>query len=234
MTIGEDGIHVDYAGTSPASASGINVVLNYTTAYTAFGVKCVVAPEVPNNAGSVAPMTVSAPEGCLLNAKRPRAVAARHTVGHMLPAVVFGCLHQVIEGGGPAEGASSLWIPQIYGGADVLDELGAEDGRWPPDIKPFTTAIFHSGGPRAPPGPAHERGGAAGAGPACGPDGGGAARWPARPSACRRGWLSMSPRGCSHGRGLWAIVAPPLPLKGGWAAPPRRGCAQPSWTAWAR
>src|SRR6201998_4002289 len=152
MTIGEDGIHVDYTGTSPASAFGINVVLNYTTAYTAFGVKCLVAPEVPNNAGSLAPITASAPEGCLLNAKRPRAVAARHTVGHMLPDVVFGCLHQVMEGGVPAEGASSLWIPQIYGGADVLDELGAEDGRPRPEVKPFSTAIFHCGGAGARPG----------------------------------------------------------------------------------
>ncbi len=139
MTIGEDGIHVDFTGTSPASAFGINVVLNYTLAYTAFGVKCLVAPEVPNNAGSLAPITVSAPEGCLLNAKRPRAVAARHTVGHMLPDLVFGCLHQVIEGGVPAEGASSLWIPQIFGGADVLDELGAEGNGPRPEIKPFST-----------------------------------------------------------------------------------------------
>jgi N-methylhydantoinase B len=152
MTIGENGIHVDYTGTSPASAFGINVVLNYTTAYTAFGVKCIVAPEVPNNAGSLAPITVSAPEGCLLNVKRPRAVAARHTVGHMLPDVVFGCLHQVIEGGVPAEGASSLWIPQIYGGADVLDELGTADGGPRPDIRPFSTAIFHCGGAGARPG----------------------------------------------------------------------------------
>src|SRR5947207_1096870 len=30
MTIGEDGIHVDYTGTSPASAFGLNAVLNYT------------------------------------------------------------------------------------------------------------------------------------------------------------------------------------------------------------
>src|SRR5436190_8061271 len=147
MTIGQDGIHVDFTGTSPASAFGINVVLNYTTAYTAFGVKCLVAPEVPNNAGSLASITVSAPEGCLLNAKRPRAVAARHTVGHMLPDVVFGCLHQVMEGGVPAEGASSLWNPQIYGGADVQDELGAET-----DAPPFSTVIFHCGGTGARPG----------------------------------------------------------------------------------
>jgi N-methylhydantoinase B len=149
MTIGDDGIHVDYTGTSPASAFGINVVMNYTLAYTAFGVKCLVAPEVPNNAGSLAPITASAPDGCLLNVRRPHGVAARHTVGHMLPDVVFGCLHQVMEGGVPAEGASSLWNPQIYGGADVADELG--DGNHE-DVPPFSTVIFHCGGTGARPG----------------------------------------------------------------------------------
>ena len=149
MTIGHDGIHVDYTGTSPASAFGINVVMNYTLAYTAFGVKCLVAPEVPNNAGSLAPITATAPEGCLLNVKRPRAVAARHTVGHILPDTVFGCLQQVMAGGVPAEGASSLWNPQIYGGADVLDEFGEGEHR---DIAPFSTVIFHCGGTGARPG----------------------------------------------------------------------------------
>src|SRR5437870_2994228 len=153
MTIAPEGIHVDYTGTSPASAFGINVVMNYTLAYTAFGVKCLVAPEVPNNAGSLAPITASAPDGCLLNVKRPRAVAARHTVGHMLPDVVFGCLHQVMEGGVPAEGASSLWNPQIYGGADVQDELGAApNGSNDGDAPPFSTVIFHCGGTGARPG----------------------------------------------------------------------------------
>jgi N-methylhydantoinase B len=149
MTIAPEGIHVDYAGTSSASPYGINVVMNYTLAYTAFGVKCLVAPEVPNNAGSLAPITASAPEGCLLNVKRPRAVAARHTVGHMLPDVVFGCLHQVMAGGVPAEGASSLWNPQIYGGGDVEDELGQGAGG---DAPAFSTVIFHCGGTGARPG----------------------------------------------------------------------------------
>jgi N-methylhydantoinase B len=147
MTISADNIHLDYTGTSPASVYGINVVMNYTLAYTAFGVKCLVAPEVPNNAGSLAPITASAPEGCVLNVKRPRAVAARHTVGHMLPDLVFGCLHQVMEGGVPAEGASSLWNPQIYGGADLQDELGAAS-----ETPPFSTVIFHCGGTGARPG----------------------------------------------------------------------------------
>jgi N-methylhydantoinase B len=150
MTIGRDGIHVDYVGTSPASAYGINVVLNYTLAYTAFGIKCLVAPEVPNNAGSLEPFTVSAPEGCVLNVKRPFAVAARHTVGHMLPDVVFGCLEQVLEGGVPAEGASSLWNPQINGGASAVDEI--PEGMDPAELSSWSTVIFHCGGAGARPG----------------------------------------------------------------------------------
>ena len=150
LTISDDGIHLDFAGTSPASSHGINVVYNYCLAYTAFGVKCLVAPEVPNNAGSLAPITVSAPEGCVLNVKRPWPVAARHTVGQMLPDVVFGCLHQAISGGVPAEGASSLWNPQIFGGGSLVDEV--EEGTDANALAEFSTVIFHCGGAGARPG----------------------------------------------------------------------------------
>jgi len=149
MAISDDGIHVDFDGTSPASSYGINVVYNYCLAYTAFGVKCLVAPEVPNNAGSLAPITVSAPEGCVLNVKRPWPVAARHTVGHMLPDVVFGCLHQVMSGGVPAEGASSLWNPQIFGGGSLVDDV--DEGTDANSLPQFSTVIFHCGGAGARP-----------------------------------------------------------------------------------
>jgi len=149
LTISDDGIHVDYEGTSPASAYGINVVFNYCLAYTAFGVKCLVAPDVPNNAGSLEPITVSAPEGCVLNAKRPWPVAARHTVGQMLPDVVAGCLQQAIAGGVPAEGASSLWNPQIFGGGSLVDEV--EAGTDANALPEFSTVIFHCGGAGARP-----------------------------------------------------------------------------------
>jgi N-methylhydantoinase B len=149
LTIADDGIHVDYDGTSPASAYGINVVYNYCLAYTAFGVKCLVAPDVPNNAGSLAPITVSAPEGCVLNVNRPWPVAARHTVGQMLPDVVAGCLQQAIAGGVPAEGASSLWNPQIFGGGSLVDEV--EDGADANKLREFSTVIFHCGGAGARP-----------------------------------------------------------------------------------
>ncbi len=109
VTVSDAGIHVDYAGTSPASRYGINVPHAYTTAYTVFGLGCVVASQIPNNAGSLAPLTVSAPPGCVLNAPKPAPVAIRHVVGQMLPDVVFGCLRQAIPGRVPAEGTSCLW-----------------------------------------------------------------------------------------------------------------------------
>jgi N-methylhydantoinase B len=150
LTISDNGIHVDFDGTSSASRYGINVVYNYCLAYTAFGVKCLVAPEVPNNFGSLEPITISAPEGCVLNVKRPWPVAARHTVGQMLPDIVFGCLEKAIPGGVPAEGASSLWNPQIFGGGSLVDEVA--EGTDANQLDTFSTVIFHCGGAGARPG----------------------------------------------------------------------------------
>jgi N-methylhydantoinase B len=114
-TISDKGIHVDYSGTSVASKRGINVPLAYTTAYTVFGLGCVVASRIPNNAGSLAPLTVSAPEGCILNAQKPSPVLIRHVTGQMLPDVVFGCLRQAVPERVPAEGTSCLWNVNLRG-----------------------------------------------------------------------------------------------------------------------
>ena len=69
-----DEMLLDYEGSSPQSERGINVVLNYTAAYTTFGVKCAISPEVPNNDGSFQPIHVSAPKGSILNAIHPAPV----------------------------------------------------------------------------------------------------------------------------------------------------------------
>ena len=115
VTVSEGGVHVDYEGTSAAVDRGINVPLSYTRAYTVFGLACAVGADIPNNAGSLAPLTVSAPEGCVLNAARPKPVAARHVVGQMLPDVVFGALRQAIPDRVPAEGTSCLWNITVRG-----------------------------------------------------------------------------------------------------------------------
>ena len=79
-----------------------------------YGIKCLIAPGVPNNHGSMLPFTIAAPQGSILNCVRPAPVAARHIVGHALPNVVLGCLHQAAEGGAPAEG-SMMWNPYLRG-----------------------------------------------------------------------------------------------------------------------
>ena len=91
------------------SRCGINVPLIYTKAYACYGLKCVVAPEIPNNAASLAPFDVLAPPGCILNAPRPAPVSVRHVLGHFVPDLVLGALHQPLPGRIPAEGAGALW-----------------------------------------------------------------------------------------------------------------------------
>jgi len=115
LTVSDSGIHVDFTGTSPQSRYGINVPLSYTTAYTVFGLGCVVASQIPNNAGSLGPLTVSAPVGAILNAPKPAPVCIRHVIGQMLPDVVFGCLRQIIPDRVPTEGTSCLWNLNVRG-----------------------------------------------------------------------------------------------------------------------
>jgi N-methylhydantoinase B len=140
-TVSENGIHVDFSGTDGQVRRGINVPLSYTTAYAAFALGCVVAARIPNNAGSLAPLTVSAPLRCILNAEKPAAVAIRHILGQMLPDMVFGCLAQAIPDRVPAEGTSCLWNLNVRGA--VKGGAGGNYG--------FTMAVTSNGGTGARP-----------------------------------------------------------------------------------
>ena len=143
VTLGDDGIEVDFEGTSPVCAHGINVPLTYTQAYASFGVRCVIGNDVPNNAGSLGVVRVTAPEGCILNAPRPAAVSARHAVGQMLPDVVLGCLEEPLGGNVPAEGASCLFGPVFLGGRGMIPGARGE---------PFVINAFYAGGSGGRPG----------------------------------------------------------------------------------
>ncbi|MBM4441851.1 MAG: hydantoinase B/oxoprolinase family protein [Candidatus Rokubacteria bacterium] len=117
VTVRGGELTVDYAGSSPASKRAVNVVLNYTKAYTTYGVKCVVAPHVPNNAGSFRPVTITAPEGSLLNAVKPAPVASRHLIGLFLPDAVMGALVHAVPDRVIAESSSILWTLDVRGRA---------------------------------------------------------------------------------------------------------------------
>lgn len=106
-------IVADFDGTSGTSRFGVNVPMVYTRAYACYGLKCAIAPDVPNNFGSLEPFRIIAPEGCILNAVRPAPVSIRHVLGHLVPDVVLGALHHALPNVVPAEGASALWNIQI-------------------------------------------------------------------------------------------------------------------------
>ncbi len=144
LTISNGIIHVDYTGSSGTSDFGINCPMCYTEAYTAFGAKCVVAPEIPNNAGTLDAITVSAPDNTIVNAPHPCAVVARSTIGHMLPDVIFGCLHQALPDRVPAEGTSNLWNVKLGAGHGITKRTEHE-------TTAFMLMSFHSGGAGARP-----------------------------------------------------------------------------------
>ena len=113
LDIDGDKLIADFVGTSGMSRFGVNVPEVYTRAYACYGLKCAIAPDVPNNTGSLEPFQITAPEGCILAAKRPAPVSVRHVLGHLVPDVVLGALHQALPKTVPAEGASALWNIQI-------------------------------------------------------------------------------------------------------------------------
>ncbi|MBY6058253.1 hydantoinase B/oxoprolinase family protein [Leisingera daeponensis] len=141
LTVTKDGMHVDFTGTSGCSGKGINVPLNYATAYTVFALRCIVGPDIPNNAGSLEPFTVDGPKGCILNAQRPVPVAMRHTLGQVTPDLVLGCLHQALPDQVPAEGASCMFdLPMRH-----APEVARDGGR------AFAIEPVHNGGTGARP-----------------------------------------------------------------------------------
>jgi len=113
LTIEKDRMHCDWEGTSGLDKKGINVPLVYTKAYTCYALKCAIAPDIPNNAASLAPFEISAPENSIVNASHPAPVALRHVIGHMVPDTVYDALDKLLPGTVPAEGAGCLCNFQV-------------------------------------------------------------------------------------------------------------------------
>lgn len=137
LDISGDQLTLDLYESGQLSKFGINVPLNYTEAYTVFGLKAAIAPEIPNNHGSLRPLRVTAKPNSIINAPKPAPVCSRHILGQLLPDLALGCLHQTIPGGAPAEGASTLWDLPIKSGFIADGNHGSV---------PFATELVHNGG----------------------------------------------------------------------------------------
>lgn len=111
-------LHVDYAGTSKQIARGLNSVLGYTYAYTAYPIKCALDPLTPRNEGSFRAITVDAPAGCILNPRPPAPCNARQLTGHLLAGVIYGALARAIPERVIAESGGAPPVRSVYSGID--------------------------------------------------------------------------------------------------------------------
>lgn len=144
LQIHSDHISCDFAGTSGVDKKGINVPLVYTQAYACYALKCAIAPEIPNNAASLAPFVITAPENSIVNALHPAPVALRHVIGHMIPDAVYNALDKLLPETVPAEGAGTLCNFQV--------SLRPRTDQPPPDSAVRAEVLtFNSGGSGARP-----------------------------------------------------------------------------------
>ena len=141
-------IEADFTGSSMQVDRGLNVVLNYTAAYTNYALKCALCPTVPHNDGSFRPVRVTAPEGSIFNPRFPAPVAARQIAGHFVPHAVFGALAPVLADRVLAEGSGGIWLTTVRGRGErrfvsVFFSAGGTGAR--PTSDGLSTTAFPSG-----------------------------------------------------------------------------------------
>jgi N-methylhydantoinase B len=133
VTVKGDTLSVDYAGTSGQIARGLNCVMNYTHAYSAYPIKCALDPETPRNEGSYRPISVTAPIGSILNPTYPAPCNARQLTGHLLAGAIYQALAQAVPERVIAECGGAPSMRAVFSG------YNHDDSR-------FSQILFASGG----------------------------------------------------------------------------------------
>jgi N-methylhydantoinase B len=113
LTIADDTITADFAGTSPQVRRPVNSPMNYTRAYVAVPLKMICDPELPNNEGTYRPLEIRAPAGTLINPTYPAACFWRLASGQLVSELVFRILSDIAPDRVPADsGSMPTW--QFY------------------------------------------------------------------------------------------------------------------------
>ena len=107
--------------------------MNYTHAYSAYPLKCALDPDTPRNEGSYRPISVSAPEGCILNPRYPAPCNARQLTGHLLAGIIYKALAQAVPEKVIAECGGAPTMRAVFSGEDRRGQR-------------FSQILFASGG----------------------------------------------------------------------------------------
>jgi N-methylhydantoinase B len=97
VTARDGNLDIDFAGSSPQQNVGINCTRVYTHVWSAYIMKCLLCPTLPNNEGTFAPLRVTAPEGCFLNPRFPAPVRLKSSSGHFIPDAIVHALQGALS-----------------------------------------------------------------------------------------------------------------------------------------
>jgi N-methylhydantoinase B len=125
IEVQDDHLVVDFDGSSPQVKGAINCTLSYTKSSTYLGIRCALGRDVPNNAGVYRCITITAPEGSILNPRMPAPVAARALTGYRVVDAVLGAMAKIVP---------ELVMAAGEGGNTVVCFGGYEAGRQTPFI----------------------------------------------------------------------------------------------------
>jgi N-methylhydantoinase B len=131
VDIDGDGASFDFDGTSGCVRAGVNVPFCYTNAMALHALKSLTLPSIPNNAGSIAPIKVSAPPGCILNALPPFPTGGRHAMGHFVTPLIYGALAEAVPS-------------QVQADSGMMNLITFQGRRR--DGRAFSTLYFAAGG----------------------------------------------------------------------------------------
>jgi N-methylhydantoinase B len=107
VTIAGDGVAIDFAGTAPQHRGNLNCPLAVTRSACFFVVRVLTEPDIPASGGAFEPVTVTAPEGSLVNARPPAAVVAGNTeTSSRITDVVLAAFGGAVDV--PAQGAGTM------------------------------------------------------------------------------------------------------------------------------
>ena len=104
VTVTDDGLLVDYEGSSPQVKAALNSTRSYTNSCTYLSVRCMLRGDIPNNAGVFRCIEVRTPKASILDPVEPAACAARALTGYRVVDAMFGALAQIVPDIAPAAG----------------------------------------------------------------------------------------------------------------------------------
>jgi N-methylhydantoinase B len=146
LTVRAGALEVDFSGTDPQVAGGINAVYAITMSAVYYVVRALIPDSIPASAGVLRPVRIRAPEGSVVHARFPAAVAAGNVetsqrivdvllkafagaIPERVPAASSGTMNNLTLGGiDPRNGAIFSYYETIAGGMGACSSGRGNNG----------------------------------------------------------------------------------------------------------